>query len=562
MKEKNIFLMLPFWDTLIPPTGISVLKSFLKQYGYDIRIVDANIDVKLKEYISLYFELLKKIIPKQKRGNFLNIGYDVLKNHMMAFINRKDEARYKNLIRKLIWRTYFTKLNDLQINEIDDYIKEYFEYFEKYIIDLIETEKPTTIGFSVYNDTFPSSLFAARIIKKRFSYITTLIGGSIFSDLTLNSPNFKFFLKKTEDIFDKIFIGESELLLLKYFRNEFLESKRVFTIKDLDGEVFPISDVKSPDFSDLDLSFYMLDSYEGSRSCYMQCEFCSETVYKGKYRTKNIKHVLDDLKEMYKTHKNQLFLMCDSLLNPIITELSVEIAKENTPVYFDGYLRVDKNGSYLENSFLWRKGGFYRARIGVESGSQKVLDLMNKKIKIDEIISAISSLAEAGVKTTTYWICGYPGETEEDFQMTLDLLERLSEDIYEADCCPFIYSYTGQSGSDSFIKNGKIGEVYDNYEKEMLLGQSYFLDTEPNREEIYSRVNRFIEHCKKLNIPNPYSLNEIIDADKRWKELHINAVPSYIDFEKENSVVKECRNKQIINKASNLFDTDWDFNLV
>jgi radical SAM superfamily enzyme YgiQ (UPF0313 family) len=78
---------------------------------------------------------------------------------------------------------------------------------------------------------------------------------------------------------------------------------------------------------------------------------------------------------------------------------------------------------------LWRRGGFYRARLGIESGSPKILQKMGKNTTIDQIKKALSNLAYARIKTTTYWIVGYPGETEEDFLKTLTLIKELQNEI-------------------------------------------------------------------------------------------------------------------------------------
>ena len=64
----------------------------------------------------------------------------------------------------------------------------------------------------------------------------------------------------------------------------------------------------------------------------------------------------------------------------------------------------------------------------------------------------------------------------------------------------------------------------------MLFTRTWILDCAPHREEIYNRLNRFREHCSRLGIPNPYSLNDIYRADDRWKKLHKNAVPPFVQF--------------------------------
>ena len=180
----------------------------------------------------------------------------------------------------------------------------------------------------------------------------------------------------------------------------------------------------------------------------------------------------------------------------------------------------------------WRKGGYYRARLGVESGSQRILDLMNKNITVNQIKTAVSSLALAGIKTTTYWIIGFPGETEEDFQKTLNLIEEIKDDIYEAEANLFWYFPNALVESDAWSKHAAL--LYPESSREMLMLQTQYLKLEPSQEESHRRLNRFVRHCSRLGIPNPYSLADIYKADERWKQLHQNTAPSLVEFYNKN----------------------------
>jgi hypothetical protein len=240
--------------------------------------------------------------------------------------------------------------------------------------------------------------------------------------------------------------------------------------------------------------------------------------------------------------------LTDSLLNPVIADLANECLKADITLYWEGWLRVDKQVCSLDNTINWRRGGFYHARLGIESGSPHVLELMGKKIGMDEVRAAISALAYAGIKTTTLWVVGHPGETEEDFQQTLDLIEELRSDIYEAECRPFYYYLTGQVGSDSdWWKNLEKIPLYPASAKDMLLFQTWLLDCHPPREVIYQRMNRFVKHCRDLGVPNPYSMHDIYEADERWKKLHKNAAPPVVEFKNTDSYIDECKQVKKIN---------------
>ncbi|MCP4157040.1 MAG: radical SAM protein, partial [bacterium] len=74
----------------------------------------------------------------------------------------------------------------------------------------------------------------------------------------------------------------------------------------------------------------------------------------------------------------------------------------------------------------------------------------------------------------------------------------------------------------------------------------------------YKRTYRFEEHCRKLGIPNPYSLSESIKADERWTRLHKNAVPPLLDFLKKQ-YIDENQKIKTASLAVNKRDTEEDF---
>jgi hypothetical protein len=108
--------------------------------------------------------------------------------------------------------------------------------------------------------------------------------------------------------------------------------------------------------------------------------------------------------------------------------------------------------------------------------------------------------------------------------------------------------------------------LYPPEARELLIMQTWGLEEKngqaiTGREEIYQRVNRFVEHCRKLGIPNPYSWPDIYKADERWKRLHANAVPPLVDFRDRQGYIDECKHvKKLIAAQSTALDIgDFDF---
>lgn len=532
-KEKILLLVMPYMAPLCPPMGISCLKSFLGKHGYNVTTVDMMAKLEIKETAYKYLDTLKTFIPLFNRGFYFNVGIDALKNHFMAHINYTDKKKYIELVKQVVYKNYYVHINDNQVHELDQVVEDLFAKIKKYLLYLLDREKPTLVGISVYRGTMASSLFAFRMIKEKYPHIKTVMGGAIFSqELIQDTPNFNLFIKKTPYI-DKIVIGEGEILFLKLLRGELAENKRVYTLQDINDEMIDLNSIDLPDFSDFDLSIYpMLPSFT-SRGCIYHCSFCTETSFWKKYRKKNVKKMVDDLVLAAKKNNRKLWVLTDCLINPVVTDLARQMIHRQLNIYWDVYIRVDKHMCDPEHTLLWRRGGFYRARIGIETGSQHVLDLMDKKITIEQSKAAIASLAAVGIKTTTYWAVGHPGETEEDFRMTLDFLTEMQDDIYEAEADPFRYFYAGQGSSDFWAETYGRSLVYPEDASEMLWANTWTLNTSPSREEIYDRLCRFKDHCRKLDITNLDSLTEIYNSDERWKNLHKNAVPSFIEINDE-----------------------------
>lgn len=563
-RPKKILLgLLPFWTPAIPPLGISCLKGHLQKHGFLVTTFDANMESKFREVYDEYFSLVKRDVPENKQGNFFNQGMDAMRNHMMAHINFVDKRKYIELVKIIFAKTFYCDLSEQTIIEMNKTLDGFYLELKNFILDIVSQEHPDVFGLTLFSGTFPASVYAFKIAKEYYPEITTIAGGGIFSDqLALGSPNYEYFLQHTPFL-DIVIIGEGENILLKYLQGELDESKRVCTTEDVVNHTLNLADAGLPDFSDFDLRSYPQLSAYTSRSCPFQCSFCSETVHWGNYRKKSPRQIVEELKVLYSTYGRQVFMMGDSLLNPVITGLAEEFAKEDICLYWDGYLRADPPVCDIKNTMKWRNGGFYRARLGVESGSQRVLNLMNKKIAPDQIRMAVKCLAQAGVKTTTYWICGHPDETEEDFQMTLDLIEELQDYLWEAECNPFNYYLTGQVDSDKWMSEYKRITLYPEEAIDMLFSQTWIMkDCEPQRAEIYSRVNRFVEHCRKLGIPNPYSLHEIYDADERWKLLHKNAVPGLVELNESDVYIDDRRNVKTLNLAEAILIDDEDFGFL
>lgn len=527
-NDKILLILLPFWTPLIPPQGICRIKSALQKNGYRVKTIDTNLQVEVKRCFDKYFYTLFEAIPADKRGNFYNIIYEVLREHSMAHINYKDKNEYHKLVKQILYSVFYHDVADSDVLKLQETLDEYFLFLKNYLKSLLEHERPYLLGISTYRDTLASSLFAFRTAREILPQVVTVMGGGIFAtQLQEGSPDLEFFLEKTGNYIDKIMIGKGEEILLFYLRGDLPADKRVYTNKDVPSLALENKSIPA-DLADFSQENYFYLAGQTSSGCSNRCSFCNVASFFGEYTEIDLDAVVEEMREKVRKHNKQLFFMIDALLNPVIDKFASKLLEEEMRIYFDAYLRVDHALCDINKVMLWKQGGLYRARIGVESGSQEMLNLMNKGITVEQIKSSVSNLALAGVKTTLYIVIGHPGETEKDFQQTLDLIAELKNDIYEAECNPFVYFYKGQAKNDEWGQKRLL--LYPESSRDMLLCRTWIVDVEPSRELMFKRINRFVQHCKNLGVLTPWSLNDVNKADERWKKLHKNSVPSILEL--------------------------------
>lgn len=559
-KERILLLMLPFWIPMIPPMGVASLKGYLEPHGFDVKTIDANTENRFRDIYQHYFNALKMYIPESLQGNLVNLGNYLLEKHMMAYLNRTDETRYRELFNIILEESFLCRFEDKQIEALNALIDKYFKRLDQYIQELMEQEQPDLLGLSVFGGNLPAVMRLVKTSKEKFPHMKIILGGGVFVEqLAEGSKDMDNFLNAVGQYIDHIIIGEGENLFLEYLKGNLPESEKIYTLANQQVTEMNLDQKHIPNYSEFDIGYYSYLGASGSRSCPYKCKFCNERTTWGKYRKKESRQVVEEMSRMYQVNNYQLFFFSDSLLNPIITPLSKEMIDAGESLYWDGFFRADRHACDMENTFRWRRAGFYRARLGLESGSINILEKMGKEIDLDTIRQSVHSLAAAGIKTTTYWVIGYPGETEQDFQMTLDLVEEMKDNIYEAETNPFTLFPNSRIATDPELNQGKKIPAYPSWADSMLICQYHNLDIEPSRREVIDRMQRFEVHCKKLGIPNPYSLQEVHLADDRWQKLHQNAVPPLVAFkDRKQKVIENLEIEQPTLATESIpDDDDW-----
>lgn len=163
-----------------------------------------------------------------------------------------------------------------------------------------------------------------------------------------------------------------------------------------------------------------------NRGCPYRCRFCTDPV-RGIYRERSIDNIIHEIRWQTKNWNVKGMVFLDDLFyftDKRITAFCERVLEENIQLKFYAQTRVDRVGS-AETLALMKKAGFIQLALGVESGSQRMLDIMNKGTRLAEIKRAIGRIEEAGIYTYIFLIVGFPEETREDLEITERFVKEL-----------------------------------------------------------------------------------------------------------------------------------------
>jgi radical SAM superfamily enzyme YgiQ (UPF0313 family) len=517
---RVLLLKPPYFTPWTPPLGIAILKSFLREYGIAATCFDFNVDPDLWGMHHRYFETLQEF-----DRTILNDGYSrlwwILNAHMLAFANRSSEAEIASML-EVILPLYGVRTSSGVSRRLLSLVANYYRRLDE-VTESIDFSQYSVVGTSTYTTSLGSSLWLLRKAKEQFPGIKTIMGGGAFADdLALGSDNLEILLRDY-DFIDHVVLGEGEMLLLQLL-NGTLSHKRVISLADLSGITLNMKDVPSPDFSDFSMENYYHLTIEGARSCPFQCSFCSETIQWGEYRKKPIEILAEQVLELSRSHGVREFFMGDSLMNPYLIPFANELLKREGNILYDGYLRADSPVTHKKHVEKWAASGLFRVRLGIESAAANVLKAMDKKTSPEVIAKVLKTLAASGIRTTTYWIVGFPGETEADFQETCNFIRANANNIYELEAHPYYYYPYGQVGSRLY----QCKELYP----DEVISLTHFkvwdiVGVEPARDVRYERLKRLCALASELKLPNMYTMAERYAAEDRWRSLHPQAVEIY-----------------------------------
>ena len=166
-----------------------------------------------------------------------------------------------------------------------------------------------------------------------------------------------------------------------------------------------------------------------SRGCSFQCNWCAKPIFGDSFHARPADEVAEEIRELKERYGASHLWFADDIfaLNRHWTQqFAREVEKRNCRVQFKIQARADLLTA--ETVKALKRAGCAEVWMGVESGSQKILDAMDKGLLVEEVISAREELQREGIKACYFLQFGYPGETWQDIQKTIALVRGTRPD--------------------------------------------------------------------------------------------------------------------------------------
>jgi radical SAM superfamily enzyme YgiQ (UPF0313 family) len=316
--------------------------------------------------------------------------------------------------------------------------------WEREFEEALESE-PLCVGItSMTGPQILRALEATHAVKRRYPHVPVVWGGihaSLLPEQTLQEPGI-----------DAVVVGEGEATFAELVQTIEaggpLESVQGIVYKR-DGQVHA---TPSRPFVDIDreppLSYHLVDvdlyrrnlfgvdhlSFNSSRGCTFRCSFCWDPVmHKRTWRAMQPRTVVDQLRRIVEEHGVRGFLFTDDhffidlrrargILQGIV-EAGLGLTISKVQIRADTICAMDDE--FLD---LLVRANVRRMTVGVESGSQRVLDLIQKDVSVEQVIEANRRIAALPIVPLYLFMMGMPTETPEEFRQSIRLADRLVAD--------------------------------------------------------------------------------------------------------------------------------------
>jgi anaerobic magnesium-protoporphyrin IX monomethyl ester cyclase len=205
-------------------------------------------------------------------------------------------------------------------------------------------------------------------------------------------------------------------------------------LADLDAQPWPARDA-------VDVRQYMQTwrdahgkgslSFITARGCPYRCRWCSHQVFGMTHRRRNPKQVVDEVEWLLSTYQPDMVWIADDVFtihHGWLRTYAAEMRQRGLRVPFECISRADRLNP--EAADLLAELGCFRLWIGSESGSQRILDAMDRGVTVQQVQSAVTLCKQRDIQTGMFLMWGYEGEELQDIEATIEHVKRTDPDLF------------------------------------------------------------------------------------------------------------------------------------
>ncbi|MBC2843632.1 B12-binding domain-containing radical SAM protein [Winogradskyella flava] len=327
----------------------------------------------------------------------------------------------------------------LNEHKVENHVFDSTFYSKEEQLNFIREKQPKVVAIYTNLMTKINVIKLIKTLKSdgQYGFPKVILGGP---DITYNCENY---LNTGADF---LIIGEGEQTTLELycaiFKNEDYSNITGVAYLDKGNVIKTAPRVKMKDLSELPLPNReaipvekYLDTWKTNhgmssmtvstqRGCPYTCKWCSTAVYGQSYRRRPAEMVAKELRLLKDTYNPDSIWFVDDVFtvsHKWVKSFHEEVIRQDAIIPFECITRAERlNDEVLQ---LLKEAGCYRIWIGAESGSQKIIDAMDRRVDVDVVKTAIQKTNNLGIETGTFIMVGYPGEDEKDINQTINYLK-------------------------------------------------------------------------------------------------------------------------------------------
>jgi radical SAM superfamily enzyme YgiQ (UPF0313 family) len=217
-----------------------------------------------------------------------------------------------------------------------------------------------------------------------------------------------------------------------------------------------------------------------TRGCFGKCIFCDRKVFGNKIRGYSTQYIIDMILKLYRDYGIRDVIIhddCFVVLKKRLREFCQTLIDLNLDLTWSCNARVDVVNP--ETLRLMKKSGCWQIGYGIESGSQRILDILRKDITLGQIEQAVRWTREAGIRVRGFFMIGNPGETVESVRETLEFAKKVGVNDFQ------ITMFTPLPGTEIYKNAEKYGQ-FDNDWAKMNMWEPVFVPNGMSKKELIS----------------------------------------------------------------------------